>query len=62
MVLCDVLMLLISAMFAQESESIDVLLEFLPLALLHALENVEKLPTDELGPVEPFFVVVIVQV
>lgn len=53
MVLCDVLMLLISAMFAQESESIDVLLEFLPLALLHALENVEKLPTDELGPVEP---------
>lgn len=55
-------MLLISAMFAQESESIDVLLEFLPLALLHALENVEKLPTDELGPVEPFFVVVIVQV
>jgi hypothetical protein len=62
MVLCDVLMLLISAMFAQESESIDVLLEFLPLALLHALENVEKLPTDELRPVEPFLVVVIVQV
>ena len=56
------LVLFVAAVFAQKREALNILLEVGLLGCCHFLEQSKKLSSDQLGPVEPLFVVVVLEV
>lgn len=57
-VLCNVLMLCISAVFSQKGISVNIKLETLSLLWCETIEIFEKLLPYEFGPIESLLVVV----
>jgi len=58
-VLGDMLMFSITAVFAKQCKSVDIFLELLNLLRFEFIQDIEEFFSDEFGPIKSLFVIMI---